>query len=405
MRFTTCKGVALPRCNRPYLHNKRKEIPLPIVSPHREKQAAAPAGGSRLPCSIPLRQASGESLFRVQFQKHRKESPDKVAFLPAFAYLCQGQTSVSSLPPENHTVKMPFRKLFLLFALFALTTAYGESRLSVRHYSLEEGLSQNNIQSILQDSRGYIWLATWNGLERFDGYNFKNYKSYPTDSVRLSYNRITHIVAGYGSHIWCQIFGGHTYLFDSDTEQFLNPTVRTGRTLPRAIFPHFSLGKRGYLDCYPRRETLSRRREAVTRASCRHGTRRQGCIALRHLHHHPRCRRQRMDSLPARDPRVQPHARHAGNIPPYMRFRQHRIPGHRQRKAFFFHRRWSASVYTAPKAQIYRRTLPTERQHPMHHHTATTPSAGKRGTILLYQCPERDNVAHQPPLQSQEGTI
>ena len=51
---------------------------------------------------------------------------------------------------------MPFRKLFLLFALFALTTAYGESRLSVRHYSLEEGLSQNNIQSILQDSRGYI---------------------------------------------------------------------------------------------------------------------------------------------------------------------------------------------------------------------------------------------------------
>ena len=123
---------------------------------------------------------------------------------------------------------MPFRKLFLLFALFALTTAYGESRLSVRHYSLEEGLSQNNIQSILQDSRGYIWLATWNGLERFDGYNFKNYKSYPTDSVRLSYNRITHIVAGYGSHIWCQIFGGHTYLFDSDTEQFLNPLSEQG---------------------------------------------------------------------------------------------------------------------------------------------------------------------------------
>lgn len=43
---------------------------------------------------------------------------------------------------------------------------------------------------------------------KFDGYRFKNYKSYPTDSIRLSYNRITHIEKGYGAHIWCQTFGG-----------------------------------------------------------------------------------------------------------------------------------------------------------------------------------------------------
>ena len=135
---------------------------------------------------------------------------------------------------------MSFRKLILLLAIFTLTTVRGESLLNVRHYSLEDGLSQNTIQSILQDDKGYIWLATWNGLERFDGYSFKNYKSYPTDRVRLSYNRITHIEKGFGSHIWCQTFGGHTYLFDSDTEQFLNPLSEQGDFIsgksPR-IFP------------------------------------------------------------------------------------------------------------------------------------------------------------------------
>ena len=135
---------------------------------------------------------------------------------------------------------MSSRKLILLLAIFTLTTVRGESLLNVRHYSLEDGLSQNTIQSILQDDKGYIWLATWNGLERFDGYSFKNYKSYPTDRVRLSYNRITHIEKGFGSHIWCQTFGGHTYLFDSDTEQFLNPLSEQGDFIsgksPR-IFP------------------------------------------------------------------------------------------------------------------------------------------------------------------------
>lgn len=123
---------------------------------------------------------------------------------------------------------MLFRNLLLVFIICSLTAVHGESLLNVRHYSLEDGLSQNTIQSILQDNDGYIWLATWNGLERFDGYGFKNYKSYPTDSVRLSYNRITHIEKGYGSHIWCQTFGGHTYLFDSDNGQFLNPLSEQG---------------------------------------------------------------------------------------------------------------------------------------------------------------------------------
>lgn len=118
---------------------------------------------------------------------------------------------------------MTLRNLFFLIAFCTSIYSWGESLLSVSHYSIQEGLSQNTVQSIIQDNEGYIWLATWNGLEKFDGYRFKNYKSYPTDSIRLSYNRITHIEKGYGAHIWCQTFGGKTYLFNSHTERFENP--------------------------------------------------------------------------------------------------------------------------------------------------------------------------------------
>ena len=45
------------------------------------------------------------------------------------------------------------------------------------HYSTADGLRSNAIADIVQDDLGYVWIATWNGLSRFDGYNFYNYQS------------------------------------------------------------------------------------------------------------------------------------------------------------------------------------------------------------------------------------
>ena len=109
----------------------------------------------------------------------------------------------------------------ILFLIISLVTS-AQSLLHVKHYSTEDGLSQNIVQCITQDNDGYIWLATWNGLEKFDGYQFRNYKSYPTDTVRLDYNRIIYIKKGFGTHIWCQTYSGKVYLFDSKTEQYYN---------------------------------------------------------------------------------------------------------------------------------------------------------------------------------------
>src|SRR5438445_9214283 len=51
--------------------------------------------------------------------------------------------------------------------------------------SLEQGLSQSTVMDVLQDRRGYIWLATEDGLNRFDGASFRVYKHDPADEASL----------------------------------------------------------------------------------------------------------------------------------------------------------------------------------------------------------------------------
>ena len=51
--------------------------------------------------------------------------------------------------------------------------------------SLEQGLSQSTVMDVLQDRRGYVWLATEDGLNRYDGYSFRVYRHDPTDAASL----------------------------------------------------------------------------------------------------------------------------------------------------------------------------------------------------------------------------
>ena len=59
----------------------------------------------------------------------------------------------------------------------------------VQHLSIYEGLAHNGVTSILEDSKGYLWFGTYDGLNRYDGYNFKTFKN-TTDKKILASNRI-----------------------------------------------------------------------------------------------------------------------------------------------------------------------------------------------------------------------
>lgn len=114
-------------------------------------------------------------------------------------------------------------KLFLIILyLVCPFVLFAQSLMHVRYYSAKDGLSQNTVADFLQDDKGYIWMATWNGLEKFDGYTFQNYKSYPTDDTRLEYNRIQQIIKSQKGNIWCITYNNLLYLFDTRTEKFCN---------------------------------------------------------------------------------------------------------------------------------------------------------------------------------------
>lgn len=75
----------------------------------------------------------------------------------------------------------------------------------MREYDDQDGLSQWHITKILQDRHGYMWFATWNGLNRFDGYEFAVFKSHPGDGTGVASDRIRNIVMGEDGHLYCYI--------------------------------------------------------------------------------------------------------------------------------------------------------------------------------------------------------
>ena len=70
------------------------------------------------------------------------------------------------------------------------------------HLSIEDGLSQNAGLDIFQDSRGYLWIGTQDGLNRYDGYSFKVYKHDPDDPTSLSHNSILEIAEDSKGFLW-----------------------------------------------------------------------------------------------------------------------------------------------------------------------------------------------------------
>lgn len=94
--------------------------------------------------------------------------------------------------------RIHFYLIFLLILPFCIKgQQYNASQLS-----LESGLSQSSVSSIVQDEKGFLWLGTQDGLNRYDGYEFRVIKHIPFDSTSLSSNYITALCTEKDDKIW-----------------------------------------------------------------------------------------------------------------------------------------------------------------------------------------------------------
>jgi ligand-binding sensor domain-containing protein/signal transduction histidine kinase len=113
-------------------------------------------------------------------------------------------------------------KLNLLILIFFISASaqfisYDSNFQSI---SIINGLSSNNVNWIIQDSKGFCWIATEDGLNRFDGSSFKVYKNIRGDKYSLSNNFIWHISEDNQGNIWIATDAGVLNKFNPVTEKF-----------------------------------------------------------------------------------------------------------------------------------------------------------------------------------------
>ena len=117
-------------------------------------------------------------------------------------------------------------QLLLISALMALTcqsVSAQQIQASRIHLSTEDGLCSNAISMICQDDLGFIWLATWNGLSRYDGYDFYNYKTGNSSHIKNLHNRILDIVIDQSQNVWMHMYDDRVFVLNRHTDQIINP--------------------------------------------------------------------------------------------------------------------------------------------------------------------------------------
>jgi ligand-binding sensor domain-containing protein len=115
-------------------------------------------------------------------------------------------------------------RMIVLFPVFV----YGQGAYpEFEHFSIEHGLSQSTVTCILQDSKGFIWIGTKDGLNKYDGYNFKVFRNNPDDSLSLSDNTVTAIIEDEFGDIWIGTKSGYLNKLDIITEKFTSFKIKT----------------------------------------------------------------------------------------------------------------------------------------------------------------------------------
>ena len=113
--------------------------------------------------------------------------------------------------------------LFIIAVLAAVPVKAQQLQAKLSHYTTEQGLVSDAISQIIQDDYGYIWIATWNGLSRFDGYEFYNYKTGNASHIPLLHNRAMSMVADLQQNIWMRMYDGRIFVLNRHKDTIMNP--------------------------------------------------------------------------------------------------------------------------------------------------------------------------------------
>lgn len=112
-------------------------------------------------------------------------------------------------------------KICLSFCLLAFGLFISaQSGINFDKYDIRDGLSQTIVNSVEQDQKGFIWIGTQDGLNKFDGYKFTVFKPDPFDDNSIADNYINTIKADKNNHIWIGTEAGLS-IYDDEKDSFI----------------------------------------------------------------------------------------------------------------------------------------------------------------------------------------
>jgi signal transduction histidine kinase/ligand-binding sensor domain-containing protein/DNA-binding response OmpR family regulator len=107
--------------------------------------------------------------------------------------------------------------------IVSYTTGFANERwYNFKHLKVEQGLSDGFVECIMQDNKGFIWVGTRDGLNKYDGYEFKTFRHDPANPISLLNNYITCMYQDEDDNIWVGTNGGGVFLYMYHEDRFVN---------------------------------------------------------------------------------------------------------------------------------------------------------------------------------------
>jgi len=126
---------------------------------------------------------------------------------------------------------MPILKPIIITILLSLMTcllqAQKPRQYTFTHYTGSSGLVSNQVNSVIQDEEGYIWIATTDGLQRFDGIRYKTFRHKEGDESSIPSNTIVQMMLDKKNNLWLLMVNGEAGIFDKKRFVFHKSMVQT----------------------------------------------------------------------------------------------------------------------------------------------------------------------------------
>jgi len=124
----------------------------------------------------------------------------------------------------------------ILFSLIFLAVAIPSAaqsqapRFRFEHITVDDGLAHSDAMDVVQESRGFVWIATNNGVDRFDGYDLKHYQLPASEPTGVSSNRVQVIFVDLNGILWVGTEKAGVYYYNRSVDQFQRPVFKKSLT-------------------------------------------------------------------------------------------------------------------------------------------------------------------------------